>query len=350
MIRKMAMLVALAAAMSALLVACGSDEATPTQAAEATATPEPIVLRLLSAWPEGNTSTDSAVNIYGPAIEAATNGRVKIEWAAGPETVPVFEQVEPLKNGVFDMVIQTDGYNQINALAAALNLNLAPYAMHKECGVVDFVDGLYQERGGVKYFPQVHGFGNVIFLRDDVDVTAMPSLDGLTLRTYPTVDAFVKQMSGEPVVMAGGDAYTAIERGVVDGAVSGSIDFGELMSWNEVTGYITLPEIGATVANFLINLDVWNSLSPELQAGIEEGMAVASEEHFTFSKAAQESSLARMEAEGLEIVRLDTAENQEWVDAWFEATSQSTVIARDEVEGPKAVELARCVKEKLDAA
>jgi TRAP-type C4-dicarboxylate transport system substrate-binding protein len=341
MIRKFAAMVILSVAVVALLGACGDDEADAG---------EPVTLRMLSAWGTNNTSVESALEIYGPAISEATGGLVSLEFVAGPETVPVFEQVEPLKQGLFDIVLQTDGYNQINALAAGMNLNLAPYAIHKECGLIDEISRLYEERGNVKWFPQVHGFGNVLFLRNDVDPSNLTTLDGLTLRTYPTVDAFVKSRGGVPTVLAGGDTYTALDRGVVDGAISGSTDFGESLSWNEVAGRIVAPEIGATVANFLINIDVWNSFSEKTQEQIEEGIAKASAEHFIVSAAAQKDSLERMVADGLEVVQLSDSAAQAWADSWFEATSQSTVISRDAEEGPGIVEKAQCVKDKLEAA
>jgi len=341
MMRRFGAMLILSVIAIALLGACGDDEADAG---------EPVTLRLLTAWGPNNTSVKSALEIYGPAISEATNGLVSIELVAGPETVPVFEQVEPLKEGLFDIVLQTDGYNQINALAAGLNLNLAPYAIHKECGLVDEISRLYEERGNVKWFPQVHGFGNVLFLREDVDVSNLATLDGLTLRTYPTVDAFVKSVGAVPTVLAGGDTYTALDRGVVDGAISGSTDFGESLSWDEVAAYMTFPEIGATVANFLINIDVWNSFSAKTQEQIEEGIAKASVEHFTVSAAAQKAALDRMVADGLEVVQLSDAVAQAWADSWFEATSQSGVISRDAAEGPGIVEKAQCVKDKLEAA
>ncbi|MEK9658378.1 MAG: TRAP transporter substrate-binding protein DctP [Chloroflexota bacterium] len=337
--RKVLLGFALLVSLAGVLAGCGgSDEPK-----------EVMTLRVLSAWDQNNTSVKSMLNIYKPAIEEATDGRVTLEYVAGPETVPIFEQVEPLKQGIFDMVLQTDGYNQINALAAALNLNLAPYSVAKECGVVDFIDNRYQTLGGVKYFPQIHGFGNVLLLRSDVNVSDLTRLDGLTLRTYPTVDAWVKNRGAEPVAMSGGDAYTALDRGVVDGAIGGSIDFAENLSWNEVTEYIVMPELGATVANFLINIDVWNSMGADLQKKFEEGFAKASAEHFTYSAEQQKESLERMKAEGLQVVELTAAQKKAWADAWFEATSQSTVISRDAVEGPKVVELAACVKQKLES-
>jgi len=341
MIRRFGALLIMSAITIALLGGCGDDEADVG---------EPVTLRLLTAWGPSSSSVQSALEIYGPAISEATDGHVSIELVAGPETVPIFEQVEPLKEGLFDMVLQTDGYNQINALAAGLNLNLAPYAIHKECGLIDEISRLYEERGNVKWFPQVHGFGNVLFLRKDVDVSNLATLDGLTIRTYPTVDAFVKSVGAVPTVLAGGDTYTALDRGVVDGAISGSTDFGESLSWDEVTAYMVFPEIGATVANFLINIDVWNSFSAKTQEQFEEGIAKASAEHFTVSAAQQKASRERMAADGLEIVQLPDAVVQAWADTWFDATSQSGVISRDTAVGPGIVEKAQCVKDKLEAA
>ncbi len=60
--------------------------------------------------------------------------------------------------------------------------------------------------------------------------------------------------------MAGGDIYSALERGVVDGAawpVGGAIDF----KWYEVAKYMTRPTFGKSSYTLTMNMTKFNALS-----------------------------------------------------------------------------------------
>ena len=60
------------------------------------------------------------------------------------------------------------------------------------------------------------------------------------------------------------EVYSALQRGVVDGAVTGVLA-GNLASWNEVSGYLYLVPVNYSLQLHVANLKFWNSLTPEMR-------------------------------------------------------------------------------------
>ena len=82
-------------------------------------------------------------------------------------------------------------------------------------------------------------------------------------------------MGADPQCMAFADEYTALERGVLEAAVScGTCGSG--VRWYEVTDYLVVPIVAIGVTWITMNKDVWESIPADLQTVIkEEGEASA---------------------------------------------------------------------------
>lgn len=130
-----------------------------------------------------------------------------------------------------------------------------------------------------------------------IAVTSGPHADIITL------------LGGVPVRMANDEVYSALERGILDGA---------LFHWNLVYGYklgdickyITLLEISRTCGYYAMNLNKWNSLPQDIQKAIMDisgyNGAAAVAKHY----AASEADLVKQStASGkLQVIKLDPAE------------------------------------------
>ena len=93
---------------------------------------------------------------------------------------------------------------------------------------------------------------------------------GLKTRSHSTVlSDLLDGMGAEPQFMAFADVYTALERGVLDAAVScGTCGSG--VRWYEVTNYMVGPIVAIGVTWITMNKEVWDSIPPDLQAIIRE--------------------------------------------------------------------------------
>ena len=84
-------------------VGCGGSEVspTPTSAVDATPTPEPITLKLISASPG---TASEAYYLFIDLVEEYTEGRVLIDFYPGSQLFPGTEQWEALVTGSVDML------------------------------------------------------------------------------------------------------------------------------------------------------------------------------------------------------------------------------------------------------
>src|SRR5262249_4207309 len=84
--------------------------------------------RMLSSWDKNYANNPVVLNPFMQGIETATNGRMKFT-VSGPETVPPFEQFEPLASGAFDFLFTAGSYHfgttPLLSVMGALEANLA---------------------------------------------------------------------------------------------------------------------------------------------------------------------------------------------------------------------------------
>jgi TRAP-type C4-dicarboxylate transport system substrate-binding protein len=219
-------------------------------------------LRLISGFDSRQSSTRLIVMPYVERVKQVSNGKINIT-INGPEVVAPGAQLQPTQSGVFDMMYTTQVYH-----AGASSTGIAAYAMKpdpkawRENGLMDLFDKDYQ-RFNLKLLALVFGEGPETGAYQAVLKRALgPSgdLSGLKVRGTKTYEPFILHQGGVVVQMAGGDIYSALERGVVDGAiwpVGGAIDF----KWYEIAKYMTRPTFGKSSYTLTMNLAKFNGLA-----------------------------------------------------------------------------------------
>ena len=80
-------------------------------APKATPKPDPISLKMISAWPETSTLNNIRDVSFQEAVAELSDGALIIERAGGPESVPTFEQFDPVREGVFDVLSTVGQYH-----------------------------------------------------------------------------------------------------------------------------------------------------------------------------------------------------------------------------------------------
>ena len=112
----------------------------------------------------------------------------------------------------------------------------------------------------------------VFWCRDAVD--GINDLEGRKIRVFnKTMADFIQAIGGTTISMAFGEVVPALQRGVVDCAVTGTTS-GNSAGWPEVTTHIYPMYLGWSINFQAINLDRWNSFTPEMQEFVLEAFAV----------------------------------------------------------------------------
>src|SRR6056297_1414116 len=205
-------------------------------------------------------------------VAEASDGTTTITMT-GPEAVPPFEQLQPVSGGVFDMLFTSGAYHA-NTLAVGMVMDAVPEdpELRRTSGLWDEVDAAYQAEGlkliSMPSLPNGYHF----LLREPIGENC--NLDGRRIRASATYTSLVQHLGAQATVLPPNEIYSALERGIVDGAawpVIGALDYG----WYEVADYNFRPAFGTASYLMLMNLDLWNGLDEAEQALlIEQGEAL----------------------------------------------------------------------------
>ncbi|MFC1902182.1 TRAP transporter substrate-binding protein DctP, partial [Chloroflexota bacterium] len=117
---------------------------------------------------------------------------------------------------------------------------------------------------------QMHVVGTTTLHTTGKPVRKLEDLAGLQIRTPPgLLTNAVKALGGTPATISLSEVYSALEKGMVDGMVTGWTGVIQF-TLQDVLDYHTAIDIGTTPAVWVMNLKTWNSLPPDIQKIFEE--------------------------------------------------------------------------------
>ncbi|MEI8304106.1 MAG: TRAP transporter substrate-binding protein [Burkholderiales bacterium] len=215
----------------------------------------------LASWPERN--------VNGPEVlRLVRSGQVDI--AAGPLTT-VSGDV-PMLDGV-DLAGMNLDIRQARRVADAM----LPVANRE------------LERLGIKLIATYPFSGQMLFCRKPI--ASLADIKGLKIRTNgPSAADLVKALGGQPVSVAFGEVYTALERGTVDCGITGS-GSGNGVKWPEVSTHLFTLPLSWSTAGYYVNLAWWNKLDAPVRALIEKTFADIQEQQWALGLAATQDGI-----------------------------------------------------------
>jgi TRAP-type transport system periplasmic protein len=277
--------------------------------------------RVLSSWDQNYPVRPKFLEVFLKNVETASKGDIKF-IISGPETVPPFEQLQPVSSGVFQLLL-THGAYHIGQTAylqtvEALGGDLKAW---REAGVREMIDNHYQ-----KYNLKLVALGQTpersalqIILRQPIGPSG--DLAGRKMRGTQTFTGVFSFLGASPVVLPPSEIYTALEKGVVDGAgwpVLGVLDY----RWYEVAKYLARPTFGMLAYPIFFNLDAWKKLSDQQkQIFLDEGRKAEDSFFPEWTKLADEEA-AKLAERGVQITYVGAEKkdglNKALVDGLFE--------------------------------
>ena len=270
--------------------------------------------RMLSSWDKNYANNPVVLNPFMEGIEAASNGRMKFT-VSGPETVPPFEQLEPLASGAFDFLFTAGSYHfgttPVLSVMGALEGDLAAV---RASGILEEINKYY-EKLGVKVIalPITPNGGYHIILKQPVGPSG--DLQGRKIRGTPVYASVIKMLGGAMTVLPPADIYTSLEKGVADGAawpVTGVLSF----RWNEVAKYLLRPAFGVETAPILMNLNTWNKLSDADRAIIQQQARKVEDLFYKEIVRMWRDEETELLAKGVAVTTMGDAQKSKLQDAW----------------------------------
>lgn len=158
-----------------------------------------------------------------------------------------------------------------------------------------------------------YGMGAFHIISKNKALRTLDDFNGVKIRGSGASQVLVSAVGATPVGLAGREDYDNIQKGVIDASFE---TVNQIHWWKtyEVVNYVT--KVGCWCnpnAGAMINLDVWNQLSPEVQQilddlGQEYSILSAKEQ----LKESTDPGWAGLEDFGLEIIELSPEEMETW--------------------------------------
>ncbi len=221
-------------------------------------------IKILASWNKNVWPTYVVLDSFVKNVKKLGGDKIKIR-ISGPEVVPGFQQLQPVKAGVFDILFTHGVYHMgSKGLAAIMDAMNSDPVGKRTSGVWDHLDKFYQKTHGLKLLAISPNStkGYHIFLKKPL--SGKGDWKGRKIRGTQTYHGVIRLFGGEPVVMPGSQVYSALEKGVVDGAAWPAAGMLSMKHF-EVAKYKVRPTFGTSTLPFLMNLKSFNKLSKEKQ-------------------------------------------------------------------------------------
>ena len=264
-------------------------------------------LSLLTGWGPNNPTAFMPADRFKANVEKSSGGKIAFK-ISGPEAVPPFEQMQPLTSGAFDLLYTHPAYHSKGFATAAEILAARPDKL-RSSGVWAAIDRFYQKNYNLKLLSLVALGTEGYHCYFSKPLTPQGDWNGRKIRGVATQFGVIKALGGVSVTLPMGDVYTAMEKGVVDGACAPASVFLGTKHY-EVAKYRVEPRFGMLVSMIGMNLDRWGKLPKAQQGAFEKGGAQTEQDTVRLGDEILKRDNQKLAGMGVQAVRLPKAKGE----------------------------------------
>ncbi len=317
----------------ALLAGCGSSP--ETGGAAAVQTRPRVSWRLASTFPRSLDTIFGAAETLANRVSELTGGRFTIRVFPSGELVPFDQVLESVQKATIQMGHAASYY--FTGLNPALAFDCTvPFGMNAR----QFNAWFYYGEGKDLLRSMFSDFNIINFPGGNTgvqmggwfrrEIGSVEDLKGLTMRIPGMGGRVMDRLGVTAQVLAGGDIYPALERGVIDATEwSGPYD-DEKLGFYKVARYYYYPgwwEPGPNLS-FYINQAAWDTLPSEYQAALAAAAAEANVDMMSAYDAKNPPALERLLAADVQLRRF----SEDIMEAAAQASAE--LIAEDAAADP----------------
>jgi len=236
----------------------------------AAAADKPAVIKAVGTWGNLTNYSKHEGPFWNSVISEASDGQIIGEIKPMTELgLKGFEIMRLVKNGVFDFAFGLPGYVAAeNAVFEGADLSSLTQDIETERKVAEAyfptMEKNFEEIYNAKLL-MLYPFPSQT-LWCNAEVNGIADLEGKKIRVYSTsLGDFVEGAGGVSVTVAFGEVIPALEKGVVDCAITGTMSAYKA-NWQQVATHAYTLRVGWGLAFGAMNLDKWNSMSADQQA------------------------------------------------------------------------------------
>jgi TRAP-type mannitol/chloroaromatic compound transport system substrate-binding protein len=257
--------------LALLLTACGpEDEDGTTTAIDNSKT---YNWKMVTTWPPGFPVLQEGAERFAEHVKAMSNGRINIKVYAGGELIPALQTFDAVSQGTVEMG-HGSAYYWAGKVPEAQFFSTVPFGMTPRG-----MNAWLYHGGGLELWREVYEpFHVVPFPLGNTgvqmggwfnkEIHSVDDLNGLKMRIPGLGGKVFAKAGGNPVLLAGSEVYTALERNTIDATEWIGPYHDQRLGLYRAAKHYYYPgwhEPG-TVLELTVNKRAWDSLTPDLQA------------------------------------------------------------------------------------
>lgn len=229
--------------------------------------------KMVTTWPPNFPILGEACVRYAEIVREMSGGRINIQVFGGGELVPPLETFDTVRNGGAEMG-HGAAYYWAGKIPAGQFFGSVPFGMNAQQLTAWILTG-----GGMEMWEDLYkDFNLVPMLAGNTgvqmggwfnrEINSIADLKGLKMRIPGLGGKVLEKAGGSPVLLAGSEIYTGLERGVIDATEWIGPSHDSQMGFQDIAKYYYSPgwhEMG-TALEMIVNKEKFDSLPVDLQA------------------------------------------------------------------------------------
>ncbi len=264
------------------LLACGSGEQQGSGAAAVSG--KTFRWKMVTTWPANFPVFQEGAQKFADDVRIMSNGRLDIQVFAGGELVPALQAFDAVSQGAVEMG-HGSPYYWAGKIPEAQFFSTVPFGM-----TARGMHAWLSHGGGLEMWREIYEPFNIHpipmgntgiqmggWFNKRIDTVA--DLKGLRMRMPGLGGKVLKKAGGNPVLMSGGEIYTALERGIIDATEWVGPYHDMRLGLNRAARYYYYPgwhEPG-TEFELMINQAHWQQLPEDLKKIVEIAAAATTD-------------------------------------------------------------------------
>ena len=259
-----------------VIISCKDSSSNGTTAIADTTNKEKYNWKMTTTWPPNFPVLGEVANKYAEWVEELSDGQIKIKVYGGGELVPSLEAFDAVSNGTIEMGSGAS-YYWAGKTSAAQFFAAVPFGMNSQQ-----LTSWLETGGGYELWKKTYAKFNLVpFLGGNTgvqmggwfnrEINSVADFKGLKMRLPGIGGKVLEKAGGAAVLVAGGEIYTSMERGVIDATEWIGPYHDYKMGFHKVAKYYYTPgwhEPG-TQLEFFVNKEKHAALPKHLQAILE---------------------------------------------------------------------------------
>lgn len=261
----------LAAGATGLLSACGENKKKSIDTPNINFNKN-YLWKMVTTWPPNFPVLGEGCKLLAKWVEEMSGGRLKIEVYGGGELIPALECFDAVSHGAVEMA-SGSGYYWAGKIPAAQFFSSVPFGMNAQQMNAWVINGGANQLWDELYEPfdllplpggntgvQAGGWYNK-------EINSIEDYKGLKMRMPGLGSKIINKAGGTAVLVAGGELFTNLERGVIDATEWIGPYHDYLMGFHRIAKHYYYPgwhEPG-TVLEMIMNKSKFNELPRDLQ-------------------------------------------------------------------------------------